>query len=503
MTRAALAISGPTAWKSPSKWLLLLCAAGALAGCKPVGPDYRRPAYTPTPLYKETGASTVIVPPPAPAGGAWQPASPSDGMLRGKWWEVFGDPQLNQLEERIAAKNLAVRQALDLYQAAQQQVRIAQSSYTPLISAGPSFTHNKLSSRRPFYNGTGGSSQFNDLQLLAQASWEPEFWGQIRRTVEAARANAQATAAQQANIELSFEAQMASSYLEMRGLDHQKQLLQADVEELDAQLKLAQQRLQGGVDTEADVELAKTQLESTRAQMIDVGIVRAQLEHIVGTIADYKLPNFSLAPAPLDLALPNIPLGVPSQLLERRPDIAIAERQAAAANAQIGIAISAYYPTLTLGGSGGFESTHGGTWIQGPSTLWSLGASAVELLVDGGRRHAYTAQARDQFEAAANNYKGVVFLAFNEVEDDLSDLRILEQETAAQQAAVDSAQRALDLTNQEYAGGVVNYLQVLIAENALIQNQRTLATLTTARFTGSVQLIAALGGGWDTTQLPH
>uniref|UniRef100_E6PX21 Putative RND efflux system, outer membrane lipoprotein, NodT n=1 Tax=mine drainage metagenome TaxID=410659 RepID=E6PX21_9ZZZZ len=296
---------------------------------------------------------------------------------------------------------------------------------------------------------------------------------------------------------------MASSYLEMRGLDMQKQLLQADVDELTAQLKLAKQLFEGGVDTEADVELAKTQLESTRAQMIDIGIVRAQLEHIVGTIADYKIPNFSLAPSPLNLALPKIPLGVPSQLLERRPDIAIAERQAAAANAQIGIAISAFYPTIALGASGGFESTHGGTWIQGPSSLWSLGASAMELLVDGGRRHAYTAQARDQFEAAANNYKGVVFLAFNEVEDDLSDLRILEQEDVAQRAAVDSAQRALDITNQEYAGGVVSYLQVLIAENALIQNQRTLANLETAQFTGSVQLIAALGGGWDTNQLPH
>lgn len=487
----------------PGRWVLLLCAAGALAGCKPVGPDYQRPAYTPTPLYKETGASTVIVPPPAPSGGGWQTASPSDGMMRGKWWEVFGDPQLNQLEERIATNNLAVRQALDLYLAAREQVRIAQSSFTPQLSAGPSITHSQLSSHRPFYNGSGGSSQFNDLQLVGQASWEPDFWGLIRRTVEAARANAQATAAEKANIELSLEAQMASSYLEMRGLDMQKQLLQADVDELTAQLKLAKQLFEGGVDTEADVELAKTQLESTRAQMIDIGIVRAQLEHIVGTIADYKIPNFSLAPSPLNLALPKIPLGVPSQLLERRPDIAIAERQAAAANAQIGIAISAFYPTIALGASGGFESTHGGTWIQGPSSLWSLGASAMELLVDGGHRHAYTAQARDQFEAAANNYKGVVFLAFNEVEDDLSDLRILEQEDVAQRAAVESARRALDITNQEYAGGVVSYLQVLIAENALIQNQRTLANLETAQFTGSVQLIAALGGGWDTSQLPH
>ena len=488
---------------SRAKIATVMAMLALLAGCKPVGPNYQRPGYTPTPLYKETGAATVVAPPPAPQGGTWQPADPSDGMLRGKWWEIFGDPQLNRLEERIASNNLAVRQEVDLYLAAREQVRAAQSAFTPQLSAGPSFTHNQLSQHRPFFNGSGGSSSFNDLQLVGQASWEPDFWGQIRRSVEAARAQAQATAAQKANIELSLEAQMASSYLQMRGLDLEQQLLQADVDELSGQLKLTQALLTQGIDTEADVALAQTQLESTRAQLIDVGVVRAQMEHIIGTIADYKIPNFSLPPSPLDLKLPKIPLGLPSQLLERRPDIAIAEREAAAANAQIGIAISAFYPSITLVGTGGFESTHGGTWIQGPSSLWALGASAVELLVDGGRRHAYTAQARDNFDAAANNYKGVVFLAFNEVEDDLSNQRILEQEDVAQRAAVASAETALQITQQQYSGGVVSELQVLIAENALIQNQRALATLETAEFTNSVQLIAALGGGWDATQLPH
>ena len=474
-----------------------------LAGCHPVGPDYQRPAYTPAPLYKETGAATVVAPPPSPQGGSWTAAHPSDGMLRGQWWQVFGDPQLNQLEQRVATSNFAARQAMDIYQAARQQVRIAQSAFSPTLSAGPSFTHNQLSQHRPFFNGSGGSSSFNDLQLVGQAGWEPDFWGQIRRSVEAARAQAQASAAQQAGVVLSLQAQLAASYLQMRGLDLEASLLQMDVQELTHQLTLTQQRLDQGLDTAADVALAQTQLESTRAQLIDVGVVRAQMEHIVGTIAVYPLSSFHLPPAPLDLHLPTIPLGVPSQLLERRPDIAVAERQAAAANAQIGIAISAFYPTLTLGGTGGFESTHGGTWLQGPSSLWTLGASAAELLVDGGRRHAYTAQARDNFQAAADNYKNTIFLAFNEVEDDLSNLRILEQEDAAQRAAVASAQTALQITRQQFQGGVVNELQVLVAENALIQNQRALATLQTAEFTASVQLIAALGGGWDTTQLPH
>ncbi len=480
-----------------------LPAALLLAGCHPVGPDYQRPAYTPAPLYKETGAATVLAPPPAPQGGSWTAAHPSDGMLRGQWWQVFGDPQLNQLEQRVATSNFAARQAMDIYQAARQQVRVAQSAFSPTLSAGPSFTHNQLSQHRPFFNGSGGSSSFNDLQLVGQAGWEPDFWGQIRRSVEAARAQAQATAAQQAGVVLSLQAQLAASYLQMRGLDLEASLLQMDVQELTRQLALTQQRLDQGLDTAADVALAQTQLESTRAQLIDVGVVRAQMEHIVGTIAVYPLSSFHLPPAPLDLRLPAIPLGVPSQLLQRRPDIAVAERQAAAANAQIGIAISAFYPTVTLGGTGGFESTHGGTWLQGPSSLWTLGASAAELLVDGGRRHAYTAQARDNFQAAADNYKNTIFLAFNEVEDDLSNLRILEQEDAAQRAAVASAQTALQITRQQYQGGVVNELQVLIAENALIQNQRALATLQTAEFTSSVQLIAALGGGWDTTQLPH
>ncbi len=480
-----------------------LSAALLLAGCHPVGPDYQRPAYTPAPLYKETGAATVLAPPPAPQGGSWTAAHPSDGMLRGQWWQVFGDPQLNQLEQRVATSNFAARQAMDIYQAARQQVRVAQSAFSPTLSAGPSFTHNQLSQHRPFFNGSGGSSSFNDLQLVGQAGWEPDFWGQIRRSVEAARAQAQATAAQQAGVVLSLQAQLAASYLQMRGLDLEASLLQMDVQELTRQLALTQQRLDQGLDTAADVALAQTQLESTRAQLIDVGVVRAQMEHIVGTIAVYPLSSFHLPPAPLDLRLPAIPLGVPSQLLQRRPDIAVAERQAAAANAQIGIAISAFYPTVTLGGTGGFESTHGGTWLQGPSSLWTLGASAAELLVDGGRRHAYTAQARDNFQAAADNYKNTIFLAFNEVEDDLSNLRILEQEDVAQRAAVASAQTALQITRQQYQGGVVNELQVLIAENALIQNQRALATLQTAEFTSSVQLIAALGGGWDTTQLPH
>ena len=425
-------------------------------------------------------------------------------MIKGKWWETFNDPQLNALEERIAAVNQGLHQAYETYLAAREQVKVARSAFYPTLSAGPSYAHSKVSTNRPLVlppDNTNVSS-FNDLTLEGQASWEPDFWGQIRRTVEGSRAAAQASNADMANVELSLESEMAEDYFELRGLDLQIQLLQHDVKDLEDLLDLTKRRLAGGIGTDSDVAQAQTQLDTTKAQLIDVGIARAEFEHAVGSIADYKLPTFSIPFSPLAGDLPTVPLGIPSQLLERRPDIAAAERRAAQANAQIGVAISAFYPNITLGGTGGFESTHIGTWIQGPSSLWSLGAQATQLLLDGGKRKAVTAQARDLFEASASNYKGVVFLAFNEVEDKLSDLRTEEQEEAAEHLAVSDAQHSLDISNQRYKGGVTSYLEVLTAETVLIQNQRTEANLRSRRFATSVELIRSLGGGWDASQLP-
>jgi len=478
-----------------------LTALILLAGCKPVGPNYSRPTYTAPPIYKETGASTVLVPPPNPPGGGWQPATPSDGMLKGKWWEVYQDPQLNQLEERIAGYNQGLRQALQTFLAAEDQVKAARSALYPTLSAGPSYAHDKTSEHRPLVTPTTVSN-YNDLIISGGGSWEPDFWGRIRRTVAAAHENAQASAADMANVDLSLQATMASDYFQLRGLDSQIKLLKSTTTDLEGQLDLAQRRLKGGVATGVDVAQAQTQLETVRAQLVDLGVARAQFEHAVGTIADYKLPTFSIPYSPLDLPLPKIPLGVPSQLLERRPDIAAAERRTAAANEQIGIAVSAFYPTISLTGQGGFESTHAGNWIQGPSALWSLGAQATQLLIDGGKRKAVSQQARDFFEASASNYKVAVFTAFNEVEDKLSDLRIVEEEEKAQTAAVADAQHSFDVSNQRYKGGVTTYLEVLTAENTLIQNQRTAATLRSRRYASSVELIRSLGGGWDASQIP-
>jgi NodT family efflux transporter outer membrane factor (OMF) lipoprotein len=303
-------------------------------------------------------------------------------------------------------------------------------------------------------------------------------------------------------MDLALHAEMASTYFELRGLDAQVKLLHETIADLEGQLDLAQRRLDGGIGTEADVAQARTQLETVRAQLVDVGVARIQYEHAIGAIANLKPSEFSIPPAPLDLLLPKVPVGVPSQLLERRPDIAAAERRAAAANAQIGIAVSAFYPTITLGGSGGFESLNAGTWIQGPSALWSLGAQATELLFDAGQRHALTDEARHVYEAQAAGYREAVLMAFTDVVDHLSSLRILEQESGAEQKAVDSAQHSFDISNERYKGGVTSYLEVLTAEATLLQNQRTAIDLQTRQFVASVGLVRALGGGWDASQLP-
>jgi NodT family efflux transporter outer membrane factor (OMF) lipoprotein len=479
----------------------VLAVSMLLAGCKPVGPNYTRPVYQAPAAYKETAASAVVVPPPNPAGGGWQPATPSDGMLRGKWWEIYEDPQLNRLEGRIAENNQSLRQALESYLAARDQVSAVRANLFPTLSGNLSMSRDRISANRPLAI-PGGTTNYNDLAIGGQASWEPDFWGRVRRGVEAARENAQASAADMANVDLSLHAEMASDYFQLRGLDAQKKLLTATVADLENQLDLTQRLFSGGIGTEVDVAQARTQLETVRAQLVDTGVARAQFEHAIGTIANLNLSDFSIPPSPLDLALPKVPVGVPSQLLERRPDIAAAERQAAAENEQIGIAVSAFYPTITLGGGGGFESTNPGTWIQGPSSLWSLGAQATQLLFDAGQRRALTDQARHNYEAQAAGYRNTVFQAFNDVEDQLSGLRILEQESDAEKRAVASAQNSFDLSNQRYSGGVTSYLEVLTAEATLLSDQRAALDLQTRQFVASVGLVRALGGGWDVTQLP-
>ena len=482
--------------------LAALAALMLLNGCKPVGPNYSRPSFNAPAKYKETGASTVIVPPPNPSGGGWTPANPSAGMLKGQWWEIYQDPELDRLEARIATNNVQLQAAMESYFAARDDVAAARANLYPFLSAGPAISRSKISANRSGAAHNAGATAY-DFLFDGQASWEPDFWGRIRRTIEAARAGAQASAADAANVALSLQAEMATDYFDLRGLDSEAKLLTETVQEMQGQLALTQRLLKGGVDNESDVAQAQTQLDTTRAQLVDVGVARAEYEHAIGTIANYDLSNFSIPPSPFDnLPLPKIPLGVPSQLLERRPDIAAAERLTDAANAQIGIAISAFYPTIFLSGTGGFESAHPGTWIQGPSSLWSLGGQATELLFDAGQRHAVTAAAIDSYEAQVAAYRNTVFQAFDDVENQLSSLQILEQELSVEQQAVASAQNFFNISNLRFKGGVTSYLEVLTAEGILLQDQSTAISIRTSEFAASVGLVRSLGGGWDVTQLP-
>jgi NodT family efflux transporter outer membrane factor (OMF) lipoprotein len=475
--------------------LVFSTAAMMISGCT-VGPNYHRPTAPSAPAFKESA-----VPPPNPPNGGWKQVTPNDSAIRPNWWEMYQDPQLNKLEEQVGVSNQTLKASYEQYMQARAAIQVYRSQYFPTLSAGPAASRDRVSANRPLHVA-GTKTTYNDLVLQGQATWEPDLWGSIRRSVESQRATTQATAADLANVDLSLRSELAMDYFELRGLDTQQRLLDNTVLQYQQYLDLTQVRFKGGVATDSDVALAQTQLDQTRAQTIDVGVARAQYEHAIATLTGTPASSFGLPPAPLDLQLPQVPLGVPSQLLERRPDVAAAERSTDAANAQIGIAIAAYYPTITIGGGGGFESQSFGTLLQGPSSLWSLGGSAVELLFDAGRRHALTEEARHAYELNVANYRQTVLQAFQDVEDNLSGLRILNSESAAQRRAVDSARRSLLISTNRYKGGVTTYLEVITAQTTQLANERTAADITTREFAASVQLIKALGGGWDTTKLP-
>jgi len=475
-----------------------LVAVGlVIAGCT-VGPNYHRPDAPTAPAFKES----AVVPPPDLPGGGWKQVTPNDSAMRLNWWEIYQDPELDKLEQQVAVSNQTLKASYEQYMQARAAIQYYRSQYYPTVQVGPSATRDRQSTNRPLYV-PGSKSTYNDLFLQGQVAWEPDLWGNIRRAVEAQRGTAQATAADLANVDLSLRSELAMDYFELRGLDTQQRLLDNTVQQYEQYLALTKSRFTGGVATDSDVALAQTQLDQTRAQAIDVGVARAQYEHAIATLTGTPASSFGLPPAPLDLPLPQVPVGVPSQLLERRPDVAAAERRANAANAQIGIAIAAYYPTINITGTGGFESRSASTLVQGPSSLWSLGGSAVELLFDAGRRHALTEEAKDTYEQNVANYRQTVLQAFQEVEDGLSGLRILNGESVAQRRAVDSATRSLDISTNRYKGGVTTYLEVITAQTTQLANERTAADIITREFAASVQLIKALGGGWDTTKLPN
>jgi NodT family efflux transporter outer membrane factor (OMF) lipoprotein len=479
-------------WRNIVADASLLTLAGSvllLVGCT-VGPKYVQPTVPPPPpAFKETPSN-------------WSQANPQDQLPKGKWWEIYGDAQLNSLEETIAVSNQNLKVAYQQYMSARDLVRQARSQLFPTVAVQPSGSRIQLSENRPNVFPTT-KSQYSDIVLPAELSYEVDLWGQVRRTIESSLENAQASAGDLENISLSLHSQLAFDYFSLRGLDLQKQLLDTTVVDFEKALQLTQARYRGGVASDVDVAQAETQLETTRAQDIDTGVARAQFEHAIAVLTGQNASTFSIPPAPLTASPPQIPLGVPSELLERRPDIAAAERRVASANAQIGIAVSAYYPQVSLSATGGLESAAIGTLFQGPSALWSVGGSAFETVLDGGRRRAVTQQARDNHEATVASYRENVLEAFQQVEDNLAALRLLDQELTTQQVAVASARRSVDLSTVRYKRGITTYLEVLTAQSIALSDERIAADLMTRRMTASVQLVKALGGGWDRSQLPN
>jgi NodT family efflux transporter outer membrane factor (OMF) lipoprotein len=464
-----------------------LASVLSIAGCA-VGPKYNRPAVEVPPAYKEAGD--------------WKPAQPNDQILGGNWWEIFQDPQLNALEVQVDVSNQNLKAAEAQYTQARAVLRYYRADYYPSINAGAAATRNRISNNRPPGHLSTNGDTYNDYQISVELSYELDVWGRVRKTVESQRGQAQASAADLATVNLSLHAQLALFYFQARSLDAQEQLLNSTVAQYEQAYQLTDSRFKGGLASEVEVQQASTQLETTRAQAIDVGVLRAQYEHAIATLIGKPASSFHLSPLPLTSPPPSIPLELPSSLLERRPDIAAAERRMAAANAQIGVAKAVYYPNISLGSTGGFESGIITTLLSGPSILWSAGASAIAPIFDAGRRRANTDQAMAAYDQTVANYRETVLTGFQQVEDNLAALRILEKEADTQQRAVLASQKYMELALTRYRGGITSYLEVTTAQSAALTDEVTAVNILGRRMTNAVLLIQALGGGWDRSSLP-
>lgn len=453
-----------------------------LAACS-FAPDYRAPD-TPAPAaaFKEAGD--------------WLPAAPADTQPRGAWWEVFGDAQLNTLEQQAGGSNQDLRAAFARLQQARAEARIARADYFPTLTVGPSLTRSRGSQNAPRY-----SPKFpvisNDYLLEADVSYEFDVWGRVRNAVSAAKASAQASAADLATVDLATRAELASDYFILRGDDSLQVLLDHTVAAYEKALLLTQNLYDGGAAALTDVAQAQAQLETARTQAEDVRLRRAQLEHAIAVLVGTPASAFRIEPQPLGATPPPVDPGLPSALLERRPDVAANERRVAAANAEIGVARAAYFPVFGLSASAGFEGSRGSNWIEAPSRMWSLGPSALLTVFNAGRFDALSDQARGVYDETVANYRSSVLTAYQEVEDNLVALRQLERESVSQAAAVAATQKELQQANYRYKGGVATYLEVVTAENAALQAQQSQVDIQTRRMSASVLLIKALGGGWS------
>ena len=491
-------MSGTRIWRRTT----FLFAAGAglgLAGCQ-VGPQYARPTAPLAPGFKEP------LPENFKSEDGWKPAQPSDAKLKGAWWTLFNDPQLNTLEAQIDPANQTLKEAEANFRAARAAVRFNRASEAPTIGAGPSVGAVRDSNNQPYLNVSGANNGDGNFILPFDLDYEIDLWGRVRRTVAQSREQAQASAADLETSRLSLHAELAVDYFDLRSADAQVKLLDDTVKAFQSALQLTEDRYNGGASPLSDVTQARTQLQAAEVQSTDVDIQRAMYEHAIAVLIGKPPAVFTLPPDPITVAAPTIPAipgMLPSQLLERRPDIASYERGMAAANEQIGIAQAAYYPTLSLSTVAGFAGTSAINWFSWPSRFFAVGPTLSETLFDHGRRRATSDIALAQYDGTVAAYRQTTLTAFQQVEDNLNALHNLEIEARQQHEATDSAQQSLDLFNTRYEDGVDTYLQVITWQTALLENQRNDIEIMQRRFEASVLLVKALGGGWDTSQLPQ
>lgn len=470
-------------------------AVSLITGCT-VGPKYHRPDAPVAAAYKEQ------------LPDSWKQAQPNAGVPRGKWWEVYNDPALNKLEEQVSISNQNVLVAAAQYREARDQVRIARSGLFPTVTTTPSASYARTSTTLVAANQVNGNNaavitgSHADYTLPVDVSYQADVWGSVRRGVTAARETSQSSAANLENVRLSFQAELAEFYFELHGLDGDADLLQRTITSFEQFLQLTKDRFEAGVASGADVAQAQTQLETARAQLIDIGVNRAQFEHAIAILIGKPPSELSIPPVVLKTPPPTVPEGIPSDLLQRRPDVANSERLVAAANEQIGIAQAAFFPSIILSATGGFESRSFSQWFAWPSRFWSVGPQLAQTIFDAGKRKAQVDVQEAAYDATVATYRQTVLTAFQQIEDQMAALRILEQEAAAQELAVRAAQESLAISTEQYKAGTVDYLTVINTQSIALADERTAVDILTRRLTASVLLIEALGGGWDTSQLP-
>jgi NodT family efflux transporter outer membrane factor (OMF) lipoprotein len=469
-----------------------------LSGCM-VGPKYSRPSAPMAPAFKESPPTSFK------EDDGWRVSQPSDAQLKGNWWELFGDPQLNALEARVEGANQTLKIADANFRAARANIGFYRASEAPTIGVAPGIAAVRDSANQPYLSKTIVNNGTGNFTLPLELDYEIDLWGRIRRQVTAAREQAQASAADLANTRLSLHAEVAIDYMEVRSADAQIKLLNDTVKAYTDAVNLTRDRYEGGVSPLSDLSQARTQLDTARVLETDISVTRAQYEHAIAILIGVPPAQFTLAPTPLNLSppkMPDIPGSLPSQLLERRPDIAASERQMAAANEQIGIAQAAFYPTLSLSAVAGLQGTSALNWFSWPSRFWAVGPTFSETLFDAGRRRSVRTMASANYDATVANYRQTTLTAFQQVEDNLAALRILEVEAQQQHESTDSAEQSLDLSQTRYEGGADTYLQVITWQTAALNNERNDIDIMRRRMEASVVLIKAVGGGWSTTQLP-